>query len=75
MSVGTLLGDVMVQTLHLGVVPQQVQALTVGLPQELHPGSEQQAVGTVLSVLATHSAQQHTEITTNSLSVICGNHC
>lgn len=51
----------MVQTLHLGVVSQQVQALAVRLPQELHPGSEQQAIGTILSVLSTHSAQEHTK--------------
>lgn len=36
----TLLGNVMVQALHLGVVSQEVQALTVRLPQELHPRSE-----------------------------------
>lgn len=57
----TLLGNVMVQALHLGVVPQQVQALAVRFPQELHPGSEQQAVGTILSVLSTHSTQENTK--------------
>lgn len=56
----TLLRDVMVQTLHFGVVPQQVQTLAIRLPQEFDPRSEQQAVSTVLSVLSTHSTQQHT---------------
>ena len=65
MCVNTLLGDVMVQALHLGVVPQQVQALAVGLPQELHPRSEQQAIGTILSVLSTHSTQENTKVTTS----------
>ena len=59
----TLLGDVMVQALHLGVVPQQIQILPVGLPQELDPGGEQQTVGTVLGVLTTDSTQEHTEAT------------
>jgi len=59
----TLLGDVMVQALHLGVVPQQIQTLAVGLPQELHPGGEQQAVGTILGVLSTDGAQEHTDAT------------
>lgn len=45
----------MVQALHFGVVSQQVQALAVGLPQELHPRSEKQAVSTILSVLSTYS--------------------
>ena len=53
----------MVETLHLGVVPQQVQALAVRLPEELHPRREQQTVGTILSVLTTHSAQKHTDDT------------
>lgn len=70
MCVTTLLGNVMVQALHLGVVSQQVQALAVGLPQELHPRSEKQAISTILSVLSTHSAQEHTKITTNSMSII-----
>lgn len=65
--VPTLLGNVMVQALHLGVVSQQVQALTVRLPQELDPGSEQQAISTILSVLSTHSAQEHTKIQTSSM--------
>lgn len=51
----------MVQALHFGVVSQQVQALAVGLPQELHPGSQKQAVSTILSVLSTYSTQKHTE--------------
>lgn len=68
--VATLLGNVMVQALHLGVVSQQIQALAVGLPQELHPGSEQQAICTILSVLSAHSAQQHANITTSSMSII-----
>ncbi len=70
MRVITLLGDVMVQALHLGVVSQQVQALAVGLPQELHPGSEQETISTILSVLSTHSAQEHTKVTTSSVSMI-----
>lgn len=57
----------MVQALHLGVVSQQVQALTVRLPQELDPGSEQQAISTILSVLSTHSAQEHAKITMSSM--------
>lgn len=56
----TLLRNVMVKTLHFGVVPQQVQTLAIRLPQEFDPWREQQAVGTVLSVLPTHSAQQYT---------------
>lgn len=70
MCITTLLGNVMVQALHLGVVTQQVQALAVGLPQELHPGSEKKAIGTILSVLSTHSAQEHTKIIIKSMSVI-----
>ena len=62
----TLLGNVMVQALHLGVVSQQVQALAVRLTQKLHPRSEQQAIRTILSVLTTHSTQEHTAITTSS---------
>ena len=58
----TLLGDVMVEALHLGVVPQQIQTLPVGLPQELHPGGEQQTVGTVLGVLSTDRTQEHTGV-------------
>lgn len=64
--VTTLLGNVMVKTLHLGVVSEQVQALAVGLPKELHPRSEQQAISTILSVLSTHSAQEHAGVTTHS---------
>lgn len=60
----------MVQALHFGVVPQQVQALAVGLPQELHPGSEQQAISTILSVLSTHSTQENTEVKTSSMFII-----
>lgn len=56
----TLLRNVMVKTLHFGVVPQQVQTLAIGFPQEFDPRSEQQAVSTVLSVLSAHSAQKHT---------------
>lgn len=66
----TLLGNVMVQALHLGVVSQKVQALAVRLPQELHPRSEQQAISTILGVLPTHSAQEHTTITTSLMSII-----
>lgn len=69
MCLTTLLGNVMVQAFHLGVVSQQVQALAVGLPQELHPGSEQQAICTILSVLSTHSTQEYTIVTTSSTSV------
>ncbi len=43
-----LLGNVMIQPLHPRVGPQQLQALAVGLPQELHPGHEDGAVGAVL---------------------------
>lgn len=60
--VTTLLGNVMVQALHLGVVSQQIQALTVRFPQELHPRSEEQSVSTILGVFSTHSAQEHTEM-------------
>lgn len=60
--VSTLLGNVMVQPLHLGVVSQQVQALAVGFPQELNPGSEEQPISTILGVFSTHSTQEHTEI-------------
>lgn len=69
--VSTLLGNVMVQPLHLGVVSQQVQALAVGFPQELNPGSEEQPIGTILGVFSTHSTQEHTEIivTTNIYSI------
>lgn len=56
----TLLRYVMVEALHFRVVPQQVQTLAIRLPQEFDPWSEQQAVGTVLSVLSTHGAQQYT---------------
>ncbi len=66
----TLLSNIMVQALNLGVVSQQVQALPVRLPQELHPRGEQQAISTILSVLTTHSTQEHTEITKSSKSVI-----
>lgn len=45
----------MVEALYFGVVSQQVQALAVRLPQELNPGSQKQAVGTILSVLSTYS--------------------
>lgn len=58
----TLLGNVMIQALHLGVVSKQIQALTVRFPQELHPRSEEQSVSTILGVFSTHSAQEHTEI-------------
>lgn len=64
----------MVQSLHLGVVSQQVQALAVGLPQEFHPWSEQQAISTILSVLSTHSAQEHTGVTTGSTSIYTRTH-
>lgn len=50
----------MVEALHLGVVPEQVQALSVRFPQEFDPGSQQQAVCSVLGILPTDSAQQHT---------------
>lgn len=59
--VTTLLGNVMVQALHFGVVSQQIQALTVRFPQELHPRSEEQSVCTILGIFSTHSAQEHTE--------------
>lgn len=58
----TLLGNVMVQALHLGVVSEQIQALTVRFPQKLHPRSEEQSVSTILGVFSTHSAQENTEI-------------
>ena len=54
----TILCDVLVEFLHWVVVSQQVQTLTVGFPQELHPWSQDGAVSTVLSVLTTDSAQQ-----------------
>lgn len=59
--VTTLLGNVMVQALHFGVVSQQIQALTVRFPQELHPRSEEQSVCTILGIFSTYSAQEHTE--------------
>ncbi len=43
-----LLGNVVIQSLHPWVGPQQLQALAVWLPQELHPGHEDGAVGAVL---------------------------
>lgn len=57
----------MVQSLYFGVVPKQVQALAVRLPQELHPGSEQQSISTILGVLSTHSTQEHTGVTAKAL--------
>lgn len=65
-TVLTLLGNVVVEALHLGVVTQQVQALAVGFPQKFHPGSEQQTVCTILGVFTTHSAQKYTRITQGS---------
>lgn len=58
----------MVQALHFGVVSQEIQALAVGLPQELHPRSEKQAVSTILSVLSTYSTQKYTENHKNQLN-------
>jgi hypothetical protein len=43
-----LLGNVVIESLHPRVGPQQLQALAVGLPQELDPRHEDGAVGAVL---------------------------
>ena len=63
MAAGTLrtvLGNVLVQFLHAVVVAQQVQALAVGLPEELDPGDQHDAIGARLGVLPAYSAQQET---------------
>jgi hypothetical protein len=54
----TVSGNVLVELLDAAVVAQEVKALAVRLPQELHPGGQDGAVRAVLRVLPTHSAQQ-----------------
>jgi hypothetical protein len=52
-----LLGNVVIQPLHPGIGPQQLEALAVGLPEELDPGHEDGAVGAVLGPLARHGRE------------------
>jgi hypothetical protein len=51
------LGGYVVEGLELGVVAENVQHGTVGLPQELEPGSDDLSVRAVLGVLAAHLAE------------------
>jgi hypothetical protein len=52
-----LLGNVVIQPLHPGIGPQQLEALAVGLPEELDPGHEDGAVGAVLGPLTRHGRE------------------
>ena len=47
----------MVEPLHSGVGPEQLEALEVGLPEELDPRHEDGAVRPVLGTLARHGRQ------------------
>ena len=54
----TVLGDIGVDSLNGVVVLQQLQHVAVGLPEELHPGRQDDAVRAFLRALAAHGAQQ-----------------
>ena len=47
----------MVESLHPGVGSQQLQTLTIALPEELDPGHEDGAVRPVLGALPRHCGQ------------------
>ena len=54
----TILCNVLVEALHSGVVTEEIQALPVRLPQELHPRSKNRTIVTILVVLVTDGAHQ-----------------
>ena len=52
-----LSSDAVIQSLHSHIGPQQLQTLTVGLPEELHPGHQDGPVTPVLRPLPRHCGQ------------------
>ncbi len=54
----TFLGHISIDLEHSVVVLQQLEHVAVGLPEELHPGREDDTIRPFLRSLATHHTQQ-----------------
>merc|ERR1719348_1103998 len=63
-------GDVVVEPLHPCVGPQELQALTVGLPQELDPRHQNRSVTSVLGSFSRYSRQHDHLRGSNVLQII-----
>ena len=63
----TILRHFVIQLLNGDVVTQQVKALTVRLPEELEPWSQDGTVGTILHVFPTHGTHQQADTHTTHI--------
>ena len=55
----SLVGNLLVGDLETGVVPENVEGSPVSLPEELEPGSDKDAVGTVLVLVSADTSEEH----------------
>ena len=58
----TLLSNILVQTFHTRVVPQQIQTLPVAFPEKLYPRGQNSTICAILCVLSADGLQQQAEM-------------